>query len=157
LSEGERKRGVVFNVLDPKAIPRCRELLGEEFAAEYVYFTRNLPRSEVPFLFSAAQVLLVPSLAEGFGLPALEAVAVGTMVVTTPVDSLAGVQSENVFLCQGEHLSSIQDALHLALNTQKARDRERFQDKAQSKGVRVRTLRDSIRETYTIYRKVGVA
>lgn len=50
----------------------------------------------MPLLFAAAQVLLYPSLYEGFGLPVLEAMAVGTPVVTASVSSIPEVGAEAV-------------------------------------------------------------
>jgi glycosyltransferase involved in cell wall biosynthesis len=48
-----------------------------------VRFTGYLPDEEVACLLSAAQVLALPSLDEGFGLAAVEAAACGTAVVAT--------------------------------------------------------------------------
>ncbi|MBW8011262.1 MAG: glycosyltransferase family 4 protein [Chloroflexi bacterium] len=48
-----------------------------------VHFTDFIPDSEVVNLLNAAQVLVMPSLAEGFGLGAVEAAACGTPVIAT--------------------------------------------------------------------------
>jgi glycosyltransferase involved in cell wall biosynthesis len=44
-----------------------------------------VPDFDLPGLFGAARVVLVPSLAEGFGLPGLEAAACGAAVLATPI------------------------------------------------------------------------
>mgnify|MGYP000865105173 CR=1 FL=1 len=46
---------------------------------------------EVPLLYSASDILLWPSLCEGFGLPILEAMACGTPVVCSNGGSLAEI------------------------------------------------------------------
>lgn len=48
-----------------------------------VHFTGYLPDEEVARLLNAAQALVMPSLEEGFGLPAVEAAACGTPVIAT--------------------------------------------------------------------------
>jgi glycosyltransferase involved in cell wall biosynthesis len=50
--------------------------------------------SDLPALYSAARVVALPSLYEGFGLPALEAMACGTPVVTSNVSALPEIVGE---------------------------------------------------------------
>ena len=59
--------------------------------AERVRFEGKLPRSELERAFTEASVVVLPSLFEGFGLPALEALAAGTPVVATRAGSLPEV------------------------------------------------------------------
>jgi glycosyltransferase involved in cell wall biosynthesis len=63
------------------ASPRCRRL-------------GRLPQSDVEALYACAEVLLFPSLYEGFGLPVLEAMRRGVPVVTAAVSSLPEVGGE---------------------------------------------------------------
>jgi glycosyltransferase involved in cell wall biosynthesis len=53
--------------------------------------TGRLPANLLPGLVAAAQAVVVPSLHEGFGLPALEAMAAGTQVVASDVTALPEV------------------------------------------------------------------
>ena len=56
--------------------------------------TRVLPEvgeDQLPALYGAAEALLLPSLHEGFGLPALEAMATGTPVLAARAGSLPEV------------------------------------------------------------------
>ncbi|HOF88942.1 MAG TPA: glycosyltransferase family 1 protein, partial [Armatimonadota bacterium] len=48
-----------------------------------IHLPGYLPQAELPPIIAAADVLLMPSRYEGFGLPALEAMAVGTPVVAS--------------------------------------------------------------------------
>ena len=69
--------------------------IGEEGAKRYrrivdgiapgapVALVPRLPRDEMPLLYAAAAVLIFPSLAEGFGLPVVEAQASGTPVLVS--------------------------------------------------------------------------
>lgn len=56
-----------------------------------VVFTGYVDDQDLPWLYSAAEVTAVPSLIEGFGLPALESMACGTPVVATSAGSLPEV------------------------------------------------------------------
>jgi len=56
-----------------------------------VLFPGFVPDTELPALYSAAELLATPSFYEGFGLPPLEAMACGTPVVVADVSSLPEV------------------------------------------------------------------
>ncbi|WP_456818130.1 glycosyltransferase family 4 protein [Cellulomonas sp. URHB0016] len=58
-----------------------------------------LPLDDLPGFLAGAVVLAYPSLAEGFGLPVLEAMACGATVLTTRETSLAEVGGEAVAYC----------------------------------------------------------
>jgi len=60
---------------------------------EKVIFTGYLPDEQLNSLYNAAQVFVLPSFCEGFGLPALEAMSCGTVVIgsrTTSVPEVVG-------------------------------------------------------------------
>jgi glycosyltransferase involved in cell wall biosynthesis len=58
---------------------------------EHAHFTGYLPDREAAKLLNAAKALVFPSLAEGFGLPAVEAMACGTPVLSSDRGSLPEV------------------------------------------------------------------
>ena len=55
-----------------------------------------LPREEVITLMGAVDVVVIPSLHEGFGLVALEAMAAGTPVVASRVDGLSEIVQDEI-------------------------------------------------------------
>ncbi len=63
-------------------------LAGSLGIAEKVTFTGPVPQSELPTYYGAADVLVLPSHYESFGLVALEAMACGTPVVVSRVGGL---------------------------------------------------------------------
>lgn len=69
-----------------------------------------LPLEDLPGFLSGAEVLAYPSIAEGFGLPVLEAMACGAAVLTTPETSLPEVGGGAVAYC-GTDSDSIGRAL----------------------------------------------
>ncbi len=55
---------------------------------ERVIFTGYVPDDELPLWYNAAELLVFPSLYEGFGLPILEAMACGTPVIASNSSSI---------------------------------------------------------------------
>ena len=58
---------------------------------DQVRFTGYVDDTDLPGLYSAAEIFIYPSLYEGFGLPPLESMACGTPVITSNVSSLPEV------------------------------------------------------------------
>ncbi|RMF61396.1 MAG: glycosyltransferase family 1 protein [Calditrichaeota bacterium] len=56
-----------------------------------IIFTGFVPDEDLPYLYSGAEALIFPSFCEGFGLPALEAMACGTPVIASNTTSLPEV------------------------------------------------------------------
>jgi glycosyltransferase involved in cell wall biosynthesis len=67
---------------------RTREAVGAAGLTDRVRFVCGLPDAELAQLIASAQLLAVPSLYEGFSLPAVEAMACGTPVVASAVGAL---------------------------------------------------------------------
>ena len=81
------------------ATPECRELqrLSEAYGiGEAVTFAGRVPQEHLPPYYSAADVLVLPSYYESFGLVALEALACGTPVVATRVGAMSSILREGV-------------------------------------------------------------
>ncbi|MBI5369981.1 glycosyltransferase family 4 protein [Candidatus Uhrbacteria bacterium] len=68
--------------------PHVRHLLWRRDYRSWVHPIGYVPGQDRPALYRSAQVLLWPSLYEGFGLPILEAMASGLPVITSRVSSL---------------------------------------------------------------------
>ena len=59
-----------------------------------IHYFEYLPRNMVQLLMKNAKAVFFPSLCEGFGLPVLEAMKVGTAVVTSDIGSMAEVAGD---------------------------------------------------------------
>ena len=57
----------------------------------HVTFAGRIPQDRLPIFYSAADLMVLPSLYESFGLVALESLACGTPVVSTPVGAVEHV------------------------------------------------------------------
>lgn len=91
-----------------------------------VVFAGGIPEAELPAYYRGAQALVFPSVHEGFGLPALEAMACGTPVVTSNVTSLPEVVGEAAVLVDPYDPASIARGLEQVLNDQTLRARLRM-------------------------------
>jgi glycosyltransferase involved in cell wall biosynthesis len=79
-----------------------------------------LPDDAVPALLRQATVVAYPALEEGFGLPALEALACGAPLITTEGTAMAEVAGEAAQLIPPADDAALADALEVALAGEKA-------------------------------------
>lgn len=79
-------------------------------------------RRDLPVLYSQCEAFVFPSLAEGFGLPVLEALACGAAVVTSSAVPLPNLE-EAALVCNPRDIDSIAANLQLVLS-----DEDRRQD-----------------------------
>ncbi|HZP57962.1 MAG TPA: glycosyltransferase family 4 protein [Dehalococcoidia bacterium] len=114
-----RDRGVGFHLtfkdrLDAVMAPRMIEDLG---LRDRVTFLGRLPVEELARLYNEAQVLVSPSLYEGFGLPAAEAMACGTPVVATTAGAFPEViaDGETGLLVRPADAPALADAIEALL------------------------------------------
>ena len=75
----------------------------------------NLPTEDLPGLYGNALALITPSFYEGFGLPALEAMACGTLPIVSNRSSLPEVTGDVGALVEPESVDSIAGAMERAL------------------------------------------
>jgi len=70
-----------------------------------------IERSDMPVLYASAMAYVFPSLFEGFGLPVLEAQAVGTPVICSNATSLPEVAGESALMVAPEDVEGLARAL----------------------------------------------
>jgi glycosyltransferase involved in cell wall biosynthesis len=76
-----------------------------------VKFLHYVPYKELPIIINQALALVFPSLWEGFGLPALEAMACGTPVITSNISSLPEVTGDAAILIDPYDIEEIMAAM----------------------------------------------
>lgn len=75
----------------PDAIGRLRTQADATGLGLRIRFLPRLPRTQIPLLFARATALISASEFEGFGIPVLEAMAMGCPVAATPAEAVAEV------------------------------------------------------------------
>jgi glycosyltransferase involved in cell wall biosynthesis len=80
-------------------------------SADRVRWLGAVPRADLPGLYAGASVVVYPSLAEGFGLPVLEAMAAGSAVVTSRGTAMEEVADGAAVLVDPLDVEAISDGV----------------------------------------------
>ena len=84
-------------------------------------FLGYIPEVYLPGLYAGATLFVLPSLEEGFGLPALEAMACGTPVITSNAGALPEIAGDAALLINPYHTDEIGNALITLLSSERLR------------------------------------
>lgn len=95
-----------------KHLDKVRRILGVE---ECVRFIGQKPQHELPYYYNAAEIVVMPSHYESFGMAAAEAMACGTPVITTNVTGISGLIDER----RSNLITSVNNPLLLATQISK--------------------------------------
>lgn len=106
---------------------------------------------ELPLLYASAKVLLYPSLYEGFGLPIIEAMAVGIPVITGNVSSMPEAGDDAALYVNPEDTNDIKKKLDQVMKDKDLRDDLTVKGFIQAKKF---TWKKAAIETADVYRKV---
>jgi glycosyltransferase involved in cell wall biosynthesis len=90
-----------------------------------VIFTGFIPEAEKPLMLGACEVFVYPSLYEGFGLPALEALACGAPTITSNTSSLPEVVGDAAMLIDPTKVEELTLAMRTMLASASLRDEYR--------------------------------
>jgi glycosyltransferase involved in cell wall biosynthesis len=117
-----------------------------------VHFTGRLAREELAQHYSAAQIAIVPSLYEGFGIPAAEAMACGTPVIATTGGALPEVVGDAGILVPPGSADALAAAIKQLLDDKQAQQR---MSKAGTKRVKEKfSWEQAARKTLEVYQEV---
>jgi glycosyltransferase involved in cell wall biosynthesis len=87
--------------------PALRRAVHQSRVREVVKFLGFVKKEELKVFYQSAEAFVFPSLYEGFGLPPLESMALGTPVVTSGVSSLPEVVGEAAMIVKPENVFDI--------------------------------------------------
>jgi glycosyltransferase involved in cell wall biosynthesis len=100
-----------------------RSAIEKAGTAGFVHWTGFLPDDRLSALHSGAVALLLPSAAEGFGLPAIEAAACGTPVIATIESPLPQLLPDGGLFVKPGDDDALTAAMRLLLDDESIRDR----------------------------------
>jgi glycosyltransferase involved in cell wall biosynthesis len=117
-----------------------------------VHFVDFVTNEDLALLYQHAQVFVLPSLYEGFGLPVLEAMKYNCPVITSKVSSLPEVGGDAAVYIDPEDVKDIAEKVEKVLNDSKMRKSMIEKGKEQVKKF---SWDKSARETLAILEEVG--
>ena len=135
---------------DTPFFPNPRRLAEELGLEERVVFTGWVAEEDKPALYSGAMAFVFPSLYEGFGLPVLEAMACGALVLASDRASLPEVVGEGGLLVDPTDVDGLAAAMERLLTDEGLRAELRERALAQAAKF---SWEKTARETLAVYRK----
>ncbi len=138
-------------VLVGRSDPKNREMADLLARHSFVRYLGELSDSDLVYLYNMADLFVLPSFWEGFGLPVLEAMACGTPVAVSNRASLPEVAGDAALLVDPASVDGISDVLYNILS-----DNELRKDRV-SKGfdqVKRFSWKNTAQQTLKVYQQV---
>jgi glycosyltransferase involved in cell wall biosynthesis len=117
-----------------------------------VKFLGHVPTADLPLLYNAAQMLILPSFYEGFGLPPLEAMSCGIPVVVSNTSAMPEVVGDAALRVDPEDTEGFTVAMWRFLSDQDLRSDMIAKGKKRAKAF---SWQQAARETLKIYAKLA--
>lgn len=115
-----------------------------------VIFTGYVPDGDLPALYSGADLFILPSQLEGFGIPVLEAMACGTPVVTSNTCALPETAGDAAILVKPDSVHEIAGGIYQVLSDNNLQASLRQKGFAHAKKF---TWENTAKMTLEVYRK----
>jgi N-acetyl-alpha-D-glucosaminyl L-malate synthase BshA len=133
---------------------RLKKLVEQLHLEDYVKFMGPIPNEKIPWIYAAADILVLPSLSEGFPVTILEAMASGLPIIATRVGGLPEVIEEeyNGFLVEPENPKQIAEKISLLLQNDKLRENISKNNRRKAKGYSWQSI---VQQLEDIYRKIS--
>lgn len=122
-------------------------------ASRDIVFTGFVPLADLPFFYSACELMVYPSLFEGFGFPIVEALACGAPVICSNTSSMQEIAGDCVPKFNPISLEEIEGRMNEALRLGRTAERS-AQGRAYAAGFRWERTAEQVID---VYRKVGKA
>lgn len=122
----KKKRGDLKLIIVGKKGWLFEEVLGapkKYDVVDSVIFLDSVPDSDLPLFYENAQVFVLPSLYEGFGLPIIEAMKYGCPVITSNVSSMPEAGGDAALYVDPENVLEIADKIEEVITTRDLREK----------------------------------
>ena len=108
-----RKEKLMLKISSSRSVftDRLKKLIENNHAQNYIELLGFVPDAEIVGLYKNSIAFVFPTLAEGFGLPPMEAINAGTLVVLSDIPVLKEVYQNSVFYFDPLDVKSIADTL----------------------------------------------
>ncbi|MEK7536209.1 MAG: glycosyltransferase family 1 protein [Patescibacteria group bacterium] len=131
---------------------RLQKIITENNAQKYVELLGYVPDDKIKTLYKNSIAFVFPTLAEGFGLPPMEAINSGTLAVVSNIPVLKEVYEDSVLYFDTMDTNSIVKALQNVLKISNE-DRDKMIKKSQ-KFLKKYSWQKMAKETLNIYESV---
>jgi glycosyltransferase involved in cell wall biosynthesis len=116
-----------------------------------LFFTGYVPQEDLPYFMNGAELFVVPSLYEGFGLPVLEAMRCGTPVVSSNQSSIPEIMGSAGALVDPTDVTMLAETIIRLLRNRE--EREHLSQLGQAQAARFSWV-DVAQKTLQVYRSV---
>ena len=137
--------------LDHPEMASYRQFLQEFASHPRVHRLGFLPNEDLVAVMNLADVLLLPSFYEGFGLTILEAQACGTSVVTANISSVPEVAGDGAILVNPHSVNEISKAIRMIIESE---DQRTKLVKAGFKNVSCFSWENTAKDTIKVYENI---
>ena len=137
---------VVANVTDNST---TQKLISDLGIKDYVKFLYEIDTAELVNQYRLASVVIVPSIYEGFGLPAAEAMACGAPVVSTTAGALPEVVGDAGILVPPADVKALAEAISALLVS--PNKRKHLSEMGRSRIVQMFNWRNTAKRTADVY------
>jgi len=110
-----------------------------------------IPLKELPLIFAGAKALVFPSFYEGFGIPVIEAMALGCPVIASNVTALSEVVGEAGIQVDPKSFKDIAEAMEKIVSDDRLREKLRIKGLAKAKQF---TWQECARKTLEIIEEI---
>ena len=120
----EEGRDISLTIIGRPKPGKSMDLIDRYNLHPHIEFVSGVSDERIVELYAEAELAVVPSLYEGFSLPAIEAMCTGTPLVATDGGALpevTGADGETVFRCTAGNVSSLATSILQALDQPEAR------------------------------------
>ena len=117
-------RDITLTIIGKPKPGKSMDLIDRFGLSPYIDFVSGVPDERIVELYAEAELAVVPSLYEGFSLPAIEAMCSGTPLVATDGGALpevTGADGETVFRCRKGDAEDLAATIRRALDQPEAR------------------------------------
>ena len=121
-----------------------------------VLMVGRVPYKDLPAYYSGAQCFVMPSLAEGFGYPSLEAMACGSPVVVSDCDALTEVAQDAAEIADASSVESLAESLCRVLLDPARREQLRVRGLRRAAGFTTARMAKATRAVYEAVPGLGV-
>ena len=147
---------VIVGKRDPTTYHKYYKLLDNSIKSlglkDRVIFFDQISEENLVYMYNAAELFVLPSLYEGFGLPVLEAMACGTPVITSNATSLPEVAQDAAILVDPYNAEELSKSIYRILHDGALRNSliEKGLERAKSNSLDI-----TAKEIIKVYREVS--